>query len=328
MKSKFHSFARSLRTKSLQRLLLIPSSLLTVCIVLIEALVLWFTQLLRSSKNKVGIPIGLWCWGQIFGTIMALQQPSQEKKQKLSTTLNKTQLLLQDYTTVRQTVRDILALLQKYGPLTAGQIEYNLPKVPSTIWGIPDVLNILSSMEILGLTESHTYTWNGGITRADTVLPTDVMSKIVTALQEAEASWKRSEMLKQAVLKKTNPKDVLKQLLDECPDIVNDPVYLTALKACDIDLKGKIKKDTKPSPAASPRVVPGAAAASPRVVSGATAASPRVAGTVASPRVVPGTSTTPLVVAPTAAATTTTTTTQGSTVKPPQTANNAPKAPP
>lgn len=209
-------------------------------------------------------------------------QSSSEKKQKLaSSTLNKTQLLLQDYTTVRQTVRDILALVQQFGPLTSSQIEYNLPRVPSAIWGIPDVLNILSSLEILGVTESHTYTWNGGVPRADTVLPTDVMNKIVTAMQEAEVSWKRSEILKQAVLKKSDPKEVLNQLLTEFPDIVEDPVYLEALKASNIDLRGKIKRESKPT-AVSPRAMPGPAAsprqlatASPRVVPGSAVAAPK-----------------------------------------------------
>lgn len=220
---------------------------------------------------------------KITNTAMATApQSSSEKKQKLaSSTLNKTQLLLQDYTTVRQTVRDILALVQQFGPLTSSQIEYNLPRVPSAIWGIPDVLNILSSLEILGVTESHTYTWNGGVPRADTVLPTDVMNKIVTAMQEAEVSWKRSEILKQAVLKKSDPKEVLNQLLTEFPDIVEDPVYLEALKASNIDLRGKIKRESKPT-AVSPRAMPGPAAsprqlatASPRVVPGSAVAAPK-----------------------------------------------------
>jgi hypothetical protein len=171
------------------------------------------------------------------------QQPPEKKLKPSPSTINKTQLLLQDYTVVRQSVRDILALVQTYGPLTAGQIEYNLPPVPSTIWGIPDILNILSSLEILHIAkDTNAYCWNGGIPRADVVLPTDVMSKIAAAIQEAEAAWQRGEILKEAIMKKLDHKEVLKKLMHEYPEIVNDPVYLAALKSCSIDLRGRVKR--------------------------------------------------------------------------------------
>jgi hypothetical protein len=179
---------------------------------------------------------------------MAQQQPPEKKLKPSPSTINKTQLLLQDYTIVRQTVRDILALVQTYGPLTAGQIEYNLPQVPSAIWGIPDILNILSSLEILHIAkDTNAYCWNGGIPRADVVLPTDVMSKIAAAIQEAEAAWQRGEILKEAVMKKMDHKQVLKKLLHDYPEIANDPVYVAAFKSSHIDLRGRVGKRSVPS---------------------------------------------------------------------------------
>jgi hypothetical protein len=183
---------------------------------------------------------------------MAQQQPPEKKLKPSPSTINKTQLLLQDYTIVRQTVRDILALVQTYGPLTAGQIEYNLPQVPSAIWGIPDILNILSSLEILHIAkDTNAYCWNGGIPRADVVLPTDVMSKIAAAIQEAEAAWQRGEILKEAVMKKMDHKQVLKKLLHDYPEIANDPVYVAAFKSSHIDLRGRVGKRAAPSSSAA-----------------------------------------------------------------------------
>lgn len=70
--------------------------------------------------------------------------------------------LLPDYATVRQTVHDMLALLQTYGPLTEGQLEYNLPSVgqqhqnnaddatfSTQKWKVSDVLELLVALGLV-----------------------------------------------------------------------------------------------------------------------------------------------------------------------------------
>jgi hypothetical protein len=168
-----------------------------------------------------------------------------------------TQLLLPDYAAVRQTVKDLLGLLQLYGPLTANQMEYNLPPVvPATIpWNVHDVLAILVAIGLVQQVKgTNQYCMLGGIPRANVILPSDLPSEIQQALNEADNSWKRSQILKGALRQNVdtnnnngnnsnnnnigtkNYKEVLKQIVAEYPQVSNDPVYWTALRNCHIDI--------------------------------------------------------------------------------------------
>jgi hypothetical protein len=170
----------------------------------------------------------------------------------VATMMSTTQLLLPDYAAVRQTVKDLLALLQLYGPLTANQLEYNLPPVqPAAVpWSVHDVLSILVAIGLVQevaqdggttTTTAQLYCMHEGIPRADALLPADLPAEILQAHEEAEASWKRGQILRAALLldeqnPKNNIKEVLKQILTEYPQVVNDPVYWTALRNCHIDI--------------------------------------------------------------------------------------------
>lgn len=166
-----------------------------------------------------------------------------------------TQLLLPDYASVRQTVQDLLALLQLYGPLTANQLEYNLPPVvpTSTPWNVHDVLSILVAIGLVQQVKGSTdqYCIFGGVPRATAIYPTEIPSEIQRAINEAEGSYKRCQILREALRHANtttndnhdgnnhgtkNYLSVLKQLLQEYPNIINDPVYWTALRSCRIDI--------------------------------------------------------------------------------------------
>lgn len=167
------------------------------------------------------------------------------------------QLLLPDYTIVRQTVRDILSLLQTYGPLTAGQIQYNIPPVHHSDtdpnkWEISEVLELLVA---LGLVQKvlHSYGSNSkgsdnpsspilqqycvcsGIPRANVVLPADIPDDITAAHRQAARSWQRSRVLQKAIKSNWSTKTVLEQLVKEFPEITNDPVYRASLRNCHVD---------------------------------------------------------------------------------------------
>jgi hypothetical protein len=166
------------------------------------------------------------------------------------TSASTTQLLLPDYAAVRQTVKDLIGLLQLYGPLTANQLEYNLPPVvPASIpWSVHDVLSILVAIGLIQQVKgTNQYCMFGGIPRADVILPMDITSEIQQALHEADGSWKRTQMLREA-LRQVNTnhtsngkhkhfKDILQQIVEEYPQVTNDPVYWTALRNCHIDMQ-------------------------------------------------------------------------------------------
>lgn len=166
-----------------------------------------------------------------------------------------TQLLLPDYAALRQTVQDLLSLLQLYGPLTANQLEYNLPPVVpiSMPWSVHDVLSILVAIGLVQHVKGTTdqFCIFGGIPRATAIYPTEIPSEIQRAINEAEDSYKRCQILREALCQTNtttndnhngsnvptkNYVDVLKQLLQEYPNVTNDPVYWTALRNCHIDM--------------------------------------------------------------------------------------------
>jgi hypothetical protein len=166
-----------------------------------------------------------------------------------------TQLLLPDYAAVRQTVKDLLSMLQLYGPLTANQLEYNLPPVTavSTPWNVHDILAILVAIGLVQHVKGTTdqYCMFGGVPRATAIYPTDIPSEIKRAINEVEQSYKCCQILKEA-LRQANPastsnqngtnrptrsyKDVLQQLMQDFPHTTNDPVYRTAVRSCHGDM--------------------------------------------------------------------------------------------
>lgn len=170
----------------------------------------------------------------------AAAPPTAKGTNKPVTTMSSTQLLLPDYTAVRQTVKDLLALLQLYGPLTANQLEYNLPPVqPAAVpWSIHDVLNILVAIDLVQEVQgTGQYCMQEGIPRADAILPAELPAEIQQAHEETENSWKRCQILRAALLEEhpKNFREVLKQILKEYPGVMQDPVYWTAMRNCHID---------------------------------------------------------------------------------------------
>lgn len=187
----------------------------------------------------------------VAATNPVAQPPASAKP---AATVSTTQLLLPDYAAVRQTVKDLLALLQLYGPLTANQLEYNLPPVLPTAavpWSVHDVLSILAAIGLVQqVAGTSQYCMHEGIPRADAILPTDLPAEINQAVTEAEASWKRSQLLRDALLDEEHPKqykEVLRRIVAEYPQVVQDPVYWTALRNCHIVTTSTEKRTTPKS---------------------------------------------------------------------------------
>lgn len=141
-------------------------------------------------------------------------------------------------------VHDILALLQSYGPLTWGQIEYNLPAVKI------DILHILVALGVVQKSDNKRYCVGQGIPRADTVHPATLMDEIDKAHQEAVRSYERRNRLLQALSSSSTdpPKNVLSSILQEFPEIQTDPVYTTALRNLHVgdNDRNKAMAPTKP----------------------------------------------------------------------------------
>jgi hypothetical protein len=205
-----------------------------------------------------------------------LHMPAGGKATVTHAIASTTQLLLPDYAAVRQTVKDLIGLLQLYGPLTANQLEYNLPPVvPASVpWSVHDVLSILVAIGLVQQVKgTNQYCMFGGVPRADVILPMDITSEIQQALNESDDSWKRSQILREA-LRQVNTnhtsngkhkyfKDILQQVVVEYPQVTNDPVYWTALRNCHIDMQtgGSIVSE-KRSATGTPRLSMNTAGAS------------------------------------------------------------------
>jgi hypothetical protein len=170
----------------------------------------------------------------------------------------------------KQCVLDLMALLQAYGPLTVGQLEYNLPPHPQ-FWDVLQLLvalglvkqvNEVSDKTTTTTTLAPRYCVCGGITRPTSdapLLPQKVLEEIQQAHLEIQRSVGRRRKREQAILlgqpstdgtastteTSTAPspihsqgpslKQLLKQLYQEYPEITRDPVYVTALKLCHVD---------------------------------------------------------------------------------------------
>jgi hypothetical protein len=139
-------------------------------------------------------------------------------------TLAMTQILA-DYPILQQTTTDMLALLQLYGPLTAAQLEYNLPPLPpatqeqqQSLHGkhVHDVLQVLVCIGIVeqvqepvlpnnvGATTTTTpppryVVGRGGVPRPDVLTPQGILDEIQSTQREIEASVQRSRILQAAL---------------------------------------------------------------------------------------------------------------------------------
>ncbi|GAX27258.1 hypothetical protein FisN_13Lh182 [Fistulifera solaris] len=164
--------------------------------------------------------------------------PAQQTPQTQS---NQHSFDLEDYSIIPQTVRDLLTLLQLYGALTAGQLEYNLPvnNSPSLIQDVLEVLVCIGLVQkVQEEDESKTprYCVNRGVPRADAVNLPVLQHEILAAHRQANRSFERTKLLQTALQDdNSNPKDVLQKLLHDYPEIQQDPVYMTALRQCHVD---------------------------------------------------------------------------------------------
>lgn len=167
---------------------------------------------------------------------------------------------LEDYSIIPQTVRDLLTLLQLYGALTAGQLEYNLPvnNSPSLIQDVLEVLvciGLVQKVQEEEETKTPRYCVSRGVPRADPVNLPILQHEIFAAHRQANRCFERTKLLQKAIQDETsNPKDTLQRILQEYPEIQQDPVYITALRQCHVDtssadrprkkLSSKLRKST------------------------------------------------------------------------------------
>lgn len=182
------------------------------------------------------------------------------KKRKLNKSVPVTQLL-SDHPVIQKTVHNLLGLLETYGPLTVGQLEYNLPPIVGERVSGQTIHDIVQVLVCLGLVQrvveppvgsntnnnglapapspkppSPRYCVHQGVPRADVVLPQQLLDKMSAAHNEIKRSAERRKRLKEALQSKASPKELLKELAIEFPEILQDPVYVTALKSLHIDV--------------------------------------------------------------------------------------------
>jgi hypothetical protein len=116
-------------------------------------------------------------------------------------------------------------------------LEYNLPPIAS----LGDILDIMVVMGVVQVvddnSESVRYTMLNGVPRADVVLPQTVVEDILDAQTEVTRTKERCRILKQALLSSpANPREVLKQVLLDHPEIAQDPIYVAALRNVHVDV--------------------------------------------------------------------------------------------
>jgi hypothetical protein len=184
--------------------------------------------------------------------------PPLVKKRKLHKAVPVTQLLA-DHPVIQKTVHHLLGLLQTYGPLTVGQLEYNLPPIVGERVRSATLHDILQVLVCMGLVQrvadppttghespkagpSPRYSVHQGIPRADVLLPHTLLEQVRATQEEIRKSAARSKRLREALQQgpananRGPPKDLLKELALDYPEIVQDPVYVTALRACHVDV--------------------------------------------------------------------------------------------
>ena len=152
------------------------------------------------------------------------------------------------------------------GPLTYIQLEHNLPRQAHSIpagsaWTastLQDILDVLVETDVVQVVEESEsgsspnttdgtpplrYSILGGAPRSDVILPSQVVSEIEFAHGQWKRSLERTEALRRLLLEKTLPaKEVLQSLVRKYPEVVEDPVYVAALRNLNIDLAATAKE--------------------------------------------------------------------------------------
>ena len=124
-------------------------------------------------------------------------------------------------------------------------MEFNLPQPRNNL--LTDVLQLLVTLGVLGQTEDDRYCALRGIPRPQTILPAQVLPELEAATQQWKNSVGRFKVLRKALLEGQNARDVFKRLLKEYPDILNDPVYVAALRNVQIDTSPVIMEKERPT---------------------------------------------------------------------------------
>jgi hypothetical protein len=144
--------------------------------------------------------------------------------------------------------------------LTQAQLEYNLPPLQGERLSqrhFRDVLEVLVATGLVQQEDIHAsdtpaslvqpqqlqqqpqprYCVLSGVTRQTPTTPINVLQEIRETQDEWRTSLQRQAKLKAALLNPSiQPREVLKQLLAEFPEIASDPVYVAALRNLHVDV--------------------------------------------------------------------------------------------
>ena len=158
----------------------------------------------------------------------APKPPEESRKRKLPGQM------LSDYPLIQQTVRDILTLLHQYGPLSDGQLIFNLPNGP-----VADILKVLACIGLIRRTKEGTYA-SLDRPRPELAWPPKLVEELEQAKQEYDASQKRIQALEEALEQPEGVRSVLQGFWTEYgEDLANDPVYWAALRNVPIEMRSK-----------------------------------------------------------------------------------------
>jgi len=136
------------------------------------------------------------------------------------------------------------------------QLEYNLPPTST----LRDVLQVMETLGVIQVVDGGPgtrvkYCMVYGKPRADVVSSQHLVEDIADAQEEITRSEKRCKILKEALLKfqadnaSMHPREVLKQILLQYPEVLNDPVYMAAFRNVHVDVasveRERIKQQQK-----------------------------------------------------------------------------------
>jgi len=170
-------------------------------------------------------------------------------------------------THIVKTVHDLLGLLQLYGPLTQNQLEFFLTKTLLSSSLLKDILDLLVT---IGTIQTRTKTEEDLVvyfilgktiatSRPDVTLPQQVLSEIEKAHSECRRSLERTKILKdylqqlerwkkdRTTKQQQTPRELLLQMMESLynnADMINDPVYATAMRTFGIATAGTILTTT------------------------------------------------------------------------------------
>lgn len=137
------------------------------------------------------------------------------------------------------------------GPMTQPQLEFNLPPLQGERLNQHNFIDILELLVATGLLQKEDvsatageggavveprYCVLSGATRQHPTTPAKVLQEIQEVQDEWRTSLQRQEKLQQALLDPSvQPRDSLKALLLQFPEITYDPVYVAALRNLNVD---------------------------------------------------------------------------------------------